>query len=76
MKVFTRLLRIAALALTIGGATAATAMQGPDIRRETWWYTDESHTIVAGHGIIFCDNTTQSWGSKTEYVVSYVYSCS
>lgn len=76
MNVFARATRIAALALAIGGATTATASQGPEIRRETYWYTNDSHTVLAGHGIIFCDNTTQSWGSKTEYVVSYVYGCS
>lgn len=75
MTIFARTVRTAVLALAIGAATTAAASQGPDIRRETYWYTDESHTVVAGHGIIFCDNTTQSWGSKTEYVVSYVYTC-
>ncbi|HYC97453.1 DUF6289 family protein [Brevundimonas sp.] len=75
MKAFTRLGRIGALALAIGVGTAAAAAPS-DIRRETFWYDDPGHTVLVGHGIIFCDNTTQSWGSKTEYVVSHVYGCS
>lgn len=76
MKTFARFVRVGALALAIGAATTAAAMPNPDIRRETFWYADPGHTTLVGHGIIFCDNTTQSWGSKTEYVVSYVYGCS
>lgn len=75
MRPFARTARIAALALILG-ASAAAAAAPPDIRRETFWYADPGHTTLVGHGLIFCDNTTQSWGSKTEYVVSHVYGCS
>ena len=76
MNNLARVCRVAVLSLALAAATSVSAMSGPDIRRETYWYADPEHTVLAGHGIIFCDNTTQSWGNKTEYVVSYVYGCS
>lgn len=62
-RVVTAVLGMGLLLLTPTAATAS-----PKSESHTAYYSDSQMTTMVGERFRFCDNTTYSWGSQTNYM--------